>query len=109
MAGKKKDFDDEVDISLYKSHPKIRNMKKGLIGLPDMETVRGREYLAKLDSPVGKKLKKEMRGKNYRGQGDVITSSQEEERAEKAKNKPTVKKAMGGVLKNRGGTFKGTY
>ena len=45
----------------------------------------------------------------YRGQGDVITSSQEEERAEKAKNKPTVKKAMGGVLKNRGGTYKGTY
>ena len=45
----------------------------------------------------------------YRGQGDVITSSQEEERAEKAKNKPTVKKAMGGVMKARGGTFKGTY
>ena len=109
MAGKKKDFDDEVDISLYKSHPKIKNMKKGLIGLPDMETVRGREFLAKLDSPVGKKLKKEMRGKNYKGRGNVITSKQEKERAEKAKNKPTVKKAMGGVLKNRGGTYKGTY
>lgn len=25
------------------------------------------------------------------------------------RNMPTVKKAMGGVLKNRGGTFKGTY
>ena len=108
MAGKKKDFDDEVDISLYKSHPKIKNMKKGLIGLPDMETVRGREFLAKLDSPVGKKLKKEMRGKNYKGRGDVITSKQEKERAKLAKNSP-VKKAMGGVMRNRGGMFKGTY
>ena len=44
----------------------------------------------------------------YRGQGDVITSSQEKERAKLAKKAP-VKKAMGGVLKNRGGMFKGTY
>jgi len=58
-----------------------------------------------------KKIQRDPSGtKNvYRGQGDVITSSQEKERAEKAKNKPTVKKAMGGVLKNRGGTYKGTY
>ena len=62
MAGKKKDFDDDVDISLYKTNPEIRNMKKGLIGLPNMETVRGREFLAKLDSPVGKKLKKRNEG-----------------------------------------------
>ena len=108
MAGKKKDFDDGVDISLYKTNPEIRNMKKGLIGLPNMETVRGREFLAKLDSPVGKKLKKEMRGKNYKGRGDVITSKQEKERAKLAKNAP-VKKAMGGVMKARGGMFKGTY
>ena len=108
MAGKKKDFDDDVDISLYKTNPEIRNMKKGLIGLPNMETVRGREFLAKLDSPVGKKLKKEMRGKNYKGRGDVITSKQEKERAKLAKKAP-VKKAMGGVMKARGGMFKGTY
>ena len=44
----------------------------------------------------------------YRGQGDVITSSQEKERAKLAKKAP-VKKAMGGVMRNRGGMFKGTY
>jgi hypothetical protein len=57
-----------------------------------------------------KKIQRDPSGtKNvYRGQGDVITSSQEKERAKLAKNAP-VKKAMGGVLKNRGGMFKGTY
>ena len=57
-----------------------------------------------------KKIQRDPSGtKNvYRGQGDVITSSQEKERAKLAKNAP-VKKAMGGVMKARGGTFKGTY
>tara|TARA_B110000211_G_scaffold193406_1_gene221114 strand:+ start:1585 stop:1971 length:387 start_codon:yes stop_codon:yes gene_type:complete len=57
-----------------------------------------------------KKIQRDPSGtKNvYRGQGDVITSSQEKERAKLAKNAP-VKKAMGGILKNRGGMFKGTY
>ncbi len=39
---------------------------------------------------------------------DIPTRAQEKERVKLAKNAP-VKKAMGGVLKNRGGTFKGTY
>ena len=38
----------------------------------------------------------------YRGQGDVITSSQEEERAEKAKTKPK-KMKMGGKVEEYGG------
>ena len=39
---------------------------------------------------------------------DIPTRKQEKERAKLAKNSP-VKKAMGGVMKARGGTFKGTY
>ena len=39
---------------------------------------------------------------------DIPTRKQEKERAKLAKTAP-VKKAMGGVMKNRGGTFKGVY
>jgi hypothetical protein len=39
---------------------------------------------------------------------DIPTRKQEKERAKLAKNAP-VKKAMGGIMKARGGTFKGTY
>ena len=39
---------------------------------------------------------------------DIPTRAQEKERAKLAKEAP-VKKAMGGVMKNRGGTFKGTF
>ena len=39
---------------------------------------------------------------------DIPTRKQEKERAKLAKKAP-VKKAMGGILKNRGGMFKGTY
>ena len=51
-----------------------------------------------------KKIQRDPSGtKNvYRGQGDVITSSQEEERAEKAKTKPK-KMKMGGKVEEYGG------
>ena len=51
-----------------------------------------------------KKIQRDPSGtKNvYRGQGDVITSSQEKERAKLAKNAP-VKKAMGGIPKKKMG------
>jgi hypothetical protein len=57
-----------------------------------------------------KKIQREPSGtKNvYRGQGDVITSSQEKERAEKAKTKPK-KMEMGGKVEEygHGGSVKG--
>ena len=94
---------------------KKNRSKKETPMLESIQSTRRLEQAAMKGEKVSPKLNTTLadivrvkRGSKYKGQGNVPTLEQEKERAKLAKNAP-VKKAMGGVMKARGGTFKGTY